>query len=98
MERYWETWVELVSTLTESATSSLMVVPKVKSEVPEGVHVVDVEGASPSESKDKGLISTAASTSSPIFPLSRYAQATYAALASLKALLVFEPLRAFELY
>ena len=85
VERYWETRVELVSALKEGAASSLMAVPEVKSEVPEGVYVVDVEGASPGEPKDKGSAPTAASTSSPILPLSRYAQATQAALASLGA-------------
>ena len=75
-----------------------MAVPKVKSEVPEGVYVVDVEGDSPSEPKDKGFAPAAASTSSPILPLSRYAQATQAALAYLGAPPVFEPLREFELH
>ena len=64
----------LVSALKEGATLSLMAVPEVKSEVPEGVYVVDVEGASPSEPKDESSAPAAASTSNPIFPLSRYAQ------------------------
>ena len=73
VERYWETWVELVFALKEGATSSLMVVSEVKSEVPEEVYVVDVEGAFPGEPKDKGLTPATASTLSPILLLSRYA-------------------------
>ena len=69
MERYWETRVELLSALKEDVVSSLMAVPEVKSEVSEGVYVVDVEGASPSEPNDKGSAPAAASTSSPILPL-----------------------------
>ena len=46
------------------------------SEIPEGVYVVDVVGASPDEPKNKGSALTVASTSSPILPLSRHAQAT----------------------
>ena len=68
--------------MKEGATSSLMAVCEVKSEVPEGVYVVDVEGASPSEPKDKGYAPAAAGTWSPILPFSCYAQATQAALAS----------------
>ena len=73
MERYWKTWIELVSALKEGATSSLMAVPKVKSEVLEGIYVVDVEGASLDEPKDKGSAPAAGSTSSPFFSLFRYA-------------------------
>jgi hypothetical protein len=75
----------MVSALKEGATSSLMTNPEVKSE---GVYVMDVEGGAPAT----------ASTSSPSLPLFRYGQATQAALASLGAPLVFEPLRAFELH
>ena len=82
VKRYWEPRVELVSTLKEGATSSLMAISEVKLEVPEEVYVMDVEGAS-GEPKNKGFAPVAASTSSPIFPLSRYVQATQAALASL---------------
>ena len=89
VERYWETRVELVSALKEGATSSLMAVPKTKSEVPEEVYVVNVEGASLGEPKDKGSTPAAASTLSPILPLFRYAQATHAALASLGAPPIF---------
>ena len=53
-----------------------MAVSEVKSEVPEGVYVVDVEGASLGEPKDKGFAPAVASTLSPILPLSCYAQAT----------------------
>ena len=67
---------QLVSALEKNATSSLMVVLEVKSEVPEGVYVVDEEGAFLGEPKDKGHAPVAASTLSPILPLSRYAQAT----------------------
>ena len=98
VERYWETQVALVSALKEGSTSSLMAVSEVKSEVPEGVYVVNVQGISPSEPKDKGSAPTVASTLSPILPLSRYAQAIQAALASLGAPPVFEPLWAFELH
>ena len=73
VERYYETRVELISTLKEGAPSSLMAVLEVKSEVPEGVYVVDVEGASLGKPKDKGSAPAAASTSSPILLLSRYA-------------------------
>ena len=73
MEWYWETWIELVFALKEGATSSLMAVPKVKSEVPEGIYVVDVEGASLDEPKDKDYAPAVASTSSPFFSLFRYA-------------------------
>ena len=75
-----------------------MAILEVNSEVPEGVYAVDVEGASHGEYKDKGHALAAASTLSPILPLSHYAQATHAALASLRAPPVFEPLRAFELH
>jgi hypothetical protein len=71
VERYWETRVELVSALKEGATSSLMAVPEVKTEVQEGVYVVDVEGASPINPTAQGQAPTAASTSSPVLPLSR---------------------------
>ena len=43
VERYWETRVELVSALKEGAVSSLMAIPDVKLEVPEGIYVMDVE-------------------------------------------------------
>jgi hypothetical protein len=48
-DRYWETRVELVSALKEGATSSLMAIPEVKLEVPEGIYVIDVEGVFPSK-------------------------------------------------
>ena len=73
VERYCETRVELISALKKGATSSLMIVSEVKSEVPEGVYVVDVEGDSLGEPKGKGHAPTTASTSCPILPLSRYA-------------------------
>ena len=98
VEQYWETRVELVSALKEGAASSSMVIPKVKSEVPEGVYVVDMKGASHGEPKDKGFAPVVATTSNPILPLSRYVKATQAALASLGAPRVFEPLREFELH
>ena len=89
VERFLETRVELVSALKQGVASNLMAVPEVKLEVPEGVYVVDVEGASPGEPKDKDFASATARTSSPILPLSRYAQATQTALASLGAPPVF---------
>ena len=92
MEGFWKTRVELVSALKEGAASSLMAVPQVKSVVP------DVEEVSPSEPKDKGSALTVASMSSPILPLSCYAQITHAALASLGAPPIFEPLQTFELH
>jgi hypothetical protein len=98
IERYWETRVELVSALKEGATSSLMAVPEVKTEVPEGAIAVDVEEASHDEPRATGYAPAAASTSSPVLPLSRYAQATQAALASLGAPPDFEPLQAFKLH
>ena len=97
MERYWEIRVELVSSLKEGATSGLMTVHEVKSEVPEGIYVMDVEGASYGEPLAKGLAHTTAITSSPILPLSRYAHATQATLAFLRVAPDFEPLQAFEL-
>ena len=75
-----------------------MAIPEVKSEVPEGVYMVDVEGASLGEPKNKGFAPATASTSSPILLLSRYAHTTQAALAFIGVPLVFEPLRAFELH
>ena len=69
MEQYWETRLELLLALKEGATSSLMAIPKVRSEVPEEVYV---EGASHGEPKDKGSAPVAAKTSSPILPLSPY--------------------------
>ena len=62
-----ETQIELVSALKDRTTSSLMAVLEGKSEVPEVIYVVDVEGASPDEPKAKGHAPAAASTSSPIF-------------------------------
>jgi hypothetical protein len=98
VERYWETRVELVSALKEGAASSFMAVPEVKMEVQEGVYVVDVEGASLINSTAQGQALAAASASSPVLLLFRYAQATQAALASLGAPPDFEPLQAFELH
>ena len=98
VKRYWETRVELVSALKEGATSSLMTVLKVKTKVLEGVYVVDVEEASFDEPRAKGYTPTAASTSSPTLPLSRYTQATQAALVCLGAPPDLEPLRALKLH
>jgi hypothetical protein len=75
-----------------------MAVHEVKTEVQKGVYVVDVEGASPINSTAQGQAPAVASTSSPVLPLSRYAQTTQAALASSMAPPNFEPLRAFELH
>ena len=97
VERYWETRVELVFALKEDASSSLMVVLQFKTEVPEGVYVVDVEGASHDEPMAKGYTPAAASLLSPMLPLFCYAQATQTILASLEASPDFEPLRIFEL-
>ena len=55
-----------------------MAVIEIKSEVPEGVYVMDVEdveGASLGISSAKGSALVAARKSSPILPLSRYTQA-----------------------
>lgn len=68
----------------------MLPVLEVKPEAPIGEQVVDVEGSSSDEPKKKGPTSVAMRTSSPLLPLSCYAQATHAALAFLGALLVFE--------
>ena len=65
VEQYWETRVELVSSLKKSAASNLMAQLSIWTEVPEGVYVVDMEGASPDEPMAKSYDPTAASTSSP---------------------------------
>ena len=57
-------------------TSNSLTAHVVKTEQAEGVFVVDVEGTFPGEPKEKVPISASASTSSPSFPLSRYAFAT----------------------
>ena len=75
-----------------------MAVPEIKAEVHEGVYAVDVEGDSHDDPRVKGHAPVAVSTSSPVLPLSRYAQAIHAALASLGAPHDFEPLRVFELH
>ena len=75
-----------------------MAISEVKTEVPEGIYVVDVDRVSPNDPRAKNYAHTAASTSNPILPLSRYAQATQTALASLGAPPDFEPLRTFELH
>ena len=89
VERYWETRVELVSSLKKTQFS-------IWTEVSDGIYVVDVEEASLDEAMAKGYAPTAVSTSSHVLPLSRYVQATHAALASLRALPDFEPLQGFE--
>jgi hypothetical protein len=61
---------------------------EIKSKVPEGIYVVDVEGAAPA------MVSTLSS----LLSLFRYVQATQTALASLGIPPVFEPLQAFELH
>jgi hypothetical protein len=63
VERYWETRIQLVFALKEGVASSLIAGHEVKSEVPEGVFVVNVEEIAPAM----------ASTSSPLLSLSRYA-------------------------
>ena len=60
--------------------------------------MVAEEGASLDNPMAKGHALVAVSTLSPVLQLSRYAQATQAALASLRAVPYFEPLRAFELH
>ena len=70
MDGVWETRIQLVSALKEGAASSVMAIIEVKSEVPD---VVDVEGACSGEPKNQGSARAAASMSSPILPLSRYA-------------------------
>ena len=60
--------------------------------------MVDVDGASLGEPKEKGHAPASVSTSSSIFLLSHCAHATQAALASLGGLPVFEPSRTFELH
>ena len=92
MKRYLETRVKLVSALKEGATSSSLATPIVKIEQMEGVFVVDVEGTFFNEPKKKVHASTSTSTSSPVFLLFGYAQATQTALASLRALPYSDPL------
>lgn len=75
-----------------------MVVPDIRTEVSEGVYLVELKGAALDEPRAKDYTFVAASTSSPILLLSRYGHATHAALASLGAPHDFEPLRVFELH
>ena len=98
VEQYWKTRIELVSALKEGATSSSMADSDVKTEVSEGVYVVDVKGGSLDWPKAKSYASTTVSMSSPVLPLSRYAYATQAAIASSGAPPYFESLWAFELH
>ena len=60
--------------------------------------MVDVEGISPGEPKNKDCGLAAANTLSTILSLSCYAHATQAVLASLGAPPVFKPLQAFKLH
>ena len=73
MEWYWETRIELVSTLKKGTASSLLVPHVVKTMQAESVFVIDVEGAIPSKPKEKASASASSSTSSPAFSLSCYA-------------------------
>lgn len=77
--------MELVSALKEGASSSSLAAPMMKTKQAEGVFVVDVEGVFPSEQKKNNLTPTFASTSSPIFPFSRYAKAIHEVLIYLGA-------------
>ena len=67
----------------------------VKTEVSEGVYVIDVEGGSLDWPRAKSYAFTTVSMLSPVLPLSRYTQATQAAIASSGAPPDFE---AFELH
>ena len=98
VERYWETWLELVSALKEGAASSLMAVSEVKMEGQEGVYMVDVGRASPINPTAQDQAPAMASMSSPVPPLSRYAHDIQVILAFLGAPPDFEPLRALELH
>ena len=88
----------MVSVLKEGAVSNLMAVLEVKSEVPEVVYVVDMEGTSTDKPRAKGHAPVAASTSSLVLPLSCYAHATHAALVFLGVPPDFKLWHAFELH
>ena len=64
--------------------------------MPEGIFIVNVEGLVSSKPKEKVLTFTSASMLSPNFPLLRYALATHAALASLRAPPDFDILQDFQ--
>lgn len=70
--------MELVSTLKEGATSSLLAVYMVESEVAKGAPMMGVEETFSIDSKEKTLTSASASTIGPVHPLSHYIQATQA--------------------
>ena len=65
-----------VSALKEGAASSSLAPLVVKTDQAESVFVVDVEGAFPSEPREKAPAFASASTLSPIYSLSHYAKAT----------------------
>lgn len=88
----------MLSALKEGAASCLVEVPRVKSEPQNGVHVVDVQGPSHSEPKDKGPALAPVSTLSVVVPLPSFVQATQTVLAFLGTLPAFEPLWEFEVH
>ena len=90
--------MEFIFALKEGTASSSLDASVVKMEQAEGVFVVNVEGTFPCKPKDKVPASTFANNWSPIFPFSRYAQATHAALASLGAPPYFHSLQEFQLH
>ena len=64
-----------------------------KTEQVDSIFIMNVEGNFATETKEKVLTSASASTSSPIFPLSHYAQATHAVLAFLGVSHISDPLQ-----
>lgn len=82
--------MELVSAFKKNATSSLLLVPVVKSKAPEEAHVVDVEEVFSCDYKEKTHVSASASAAGLIHPFSRYSQGMQVALVFLGSSLVFE--------
>ena len=97
VERYWEIRVELVYVLKGGATFSWLAKPVVKTEQEEYVFVVDMEATFLNKPKKNVSTFISASTSSLIFSVFGYAQATEAALASLGVLPV-DPMQVFQLH
>lgn len=90
--------MELVSALNEGTTFSSLAAPMMKTELTEGVFIVDVEGIFPSEPKEYVHASTFTSTPGRIFSFSLSAQATHAALTSLRASHDFDHLQKFQFH
>ena len=84
--------------MKEGVTSNSLAAPMMKTEQLESVFIVDVERAFLSEHKENVHFFVSVSTSSPIFPFSRYAQITRVALASLGTPSNFDPLQEFQLH